>query len=354
MNLRNMNKLIAANVNAMEGYTPGEQPQFSDLVKLNTNENPYPPSPAVNSAILSFDAAGLRRYPDPMANAVRKRIAEIHSCPIECVFAGNGSDEVLALAVKCFAHDGGSVGAFDPTYSLYPVLAEIRNVSCISTPLAEDFTWKEPASDFKPDLFFLTNPNAPTGIAYSHDKIEAFCNRFDGVVLIDEAYADFANGNCMDLALRPDNRNVIVSRTLSKSFSLAGIRFGYCVGPAELIEAMYKVKDSYNLDAITQAIALAALNDLDYMKANAKKICDDRAKLKEQLTVRGWKCTDSQTNFLFARPPMGNAAEIFAKLKEQHIFVRYFPAEKTAEFLRITIGTPEENSRLLEALDTIL
>lgn len=351
--MRDINNFIADNVRAMEGYTPGEQPQFADIVKLNTNENPYPPSPAVFAAVADFNVAGLRRYPDPMANAVRRRIAEIHSCPVECVFAGNGSDEVLALATKCFAHDDGTVGFFDPTYSLYPVLAEIRNVKSLSTPLNDDFTWLEPADDFKADLFFLTNPNAPTGIAYPHDMIEAFCNRFDGVVIIDEAYADFASYNCMDLALRPDNRNVIISRTLSKSFSLAGIRFGYCIGPAELIEAMYKVKDSYNLDAITQAVALAALNDLDYMKANAKKICDDRAKLKEQLTVRGWKCTDSQTNFLFARPPMGNAAEIFAKLKERHIFVRYFPAEKTASYLRITIGTPEENSRLLEVLDTI-
>lgn len=353
MKVRNMNNLIAANVNAMEGYTPGEQPQFSDVVKLNTNENPYPPSPAVSAALSSFDAASLRRYPDPMASAVRKRIAEIHSCPVECVFAGNGSDEVLALAVKCFSHDGGSVGAFDPTYSLYPVLAEIRNVSYISTPLADDFTWRDPADDFRPDIFFLTNPNAPTGIAYAHDRIEAFCNRFEGVVLIDEAYADFANNNCMDLATRPDNRNVIVSRTLSKSFSLAGIRFGYCVGPAELIDAMYKVKDSYNLDAITQAIALAALNDLEYMRSNAEKICTDRMALASQLKARGWSCTDSETNFLFARPPKGNAAEIFAKLKEHHIFVRYFPAEKTAAYLRITIGTPKENSRLLEVIDTL-
>ncbi len=345
-----MNKFIADNVNAMQGYTPGEQPKFADIIKLNTNENPYPPSPKVNEAIAQLSIDGLRRYPDPVAIAVRTRIAEMHGCPVDCVFAGNGSDEVLAVAIKCFTHDGGSIGCFYPTYSLYPVLAEIRNVSTKEIPLNDDFTWRTPPSDYKPDLFFLTNPNAPTAIQYDKETIKDFCAKFDGVVLIDEAYADFAAYNCMDLATAEGNTNVIVSRTLSKSYSLAGLRFGYCVGPKELIDAMYKVKDSYNLNGITQPIALAALNDIEYMKSNTKKIISERTRMEQELAKLGWSFTQSQTNFIFARPPNGNAAEIFAMLKEKHIFVRYFSMPKISEYLRITIGTPEENNKLLEAL----
>ena len=348
-----MNRLIAENIDAMEGYTPGEQPKFDDIVKLNTNENPYPPSPAVAEALARFDTARLRRYSDPLAVAVRTRIAEIHGCPLECVFAGNGSDEVLSLAVRCFTHDTGAVGCFNPTYSLYPVLAEIRNVKCVETPLGPGFSWRTPDPGFKPDLMFITNPNAPTGVMYPKEEVARFCADFEGTVFIDEAYVDFATGNCMDLATAPGNKNVIVSRTLSKSFSLAGLRFGYCIGPAELIEAMYKAKDSYNLDAITQSLALAALVDLDYMCANAAKIKASRTLLSRELAARGWTMTPSETNFIFARPPKNNAAEIFTALKKRHVFVRYFPAPLTREYIRVTIGTPAENARLLAELDAL-
>ena len=340
--------LIASHVAAMEGYVPGEQPKRRDIVKLNTNENPYPPSPAVGRALADFDYTLLRRYPDPMASALRNRAAEICGCAPECVFVGNGSDEVLALATRAFVEDGGAVGCFDPTYSLYPVLSEIRNVVCRRAPLNDDFTWRTPPPDFTADLFFLTNPNAPTGIAYPKSEIAAFCDAFQGVVLIDEAYADFAEDTCMDLATLPGNRNVIVSRTLSKSFSLAGIRTGYCVGPADLIDAMYKVKDSYNLDAVTQAVALAALNDLDWMRANASKIKATRARVAAALLARGWTMTPSSTNFLFARPPAGDARRIFDALRDKGIFVRYFAS--TPEYIRITIGTDAEMDRLLAEL----
>lgn len=340
--------LIAKHVAVMDGYTPGEQPKCRDIIKLNTNENPYPPTPKIKEALAGFDYTSLRRYPDPMGSALRKRIAEMHGCPVECVFAGNGSDEVLALATRSFVSDGGSVGCFDPTYSLYPVLSEIRNVECRKVPLNDDFTWRTPPADFEADLFFLTNPNAPTSVLYPKAEIRSFCASFNGVVLIDEAYADFATDNCMDLAVAPDNRNVIVSRTLSKSFSLAGIRTGYCVGPAELIDAMYKVKDSYNLDGVTQVVALAALNDLEWMRANATKIKATRARVAAELKARGWTMPESNTNFLFVRPPKGNAAEIFDNLRSHNIFVRYF--KSTPEYIRITIGTDDEMDRLLKYL----
>ncbi len=335
----------------MRGYTPGEQPKSRDIVKLNTNENPYPPSPKVAEALAHFDAESLRRYPDPMAVALRKRIAQIHHCAIENVFAGNGSDELLALATRAFVNDGGAIATFDPTYSLYSVLAEIRNVKFRRVKLAKGFAWRRPPASLNAELFFLTSPNAPTGIQYDKQEVRAFCNAIPGVVLIDEAYVDFADASFMDLATEPGNRNVVVTRTLSKSFSLAGLRLGYAVGPADLIDAMYKIKDSYNLDGITQAVALAALNDLPWMRANAKKIRATRARVAKALRDRGWTMTESSTNFLLARPPDGEAERRFQALRAQGIFVRYFPSPPTREYLRISIGTDSDMDRLLSALD---
>lgn len=347
-----MKSPIAENIEAIAGYTPGEQPPAGTrVVKLNTNENPYPPSPLVAKALADIDCASLRRYPDPMVTAVRERIAKIHGTTPEHVFAGNGSDEVLALATRCFVRRGGSAGAFTPTYSLYPVLSGIRDVTYLETPLADDFSWRTP--DFgatPPDLFFLTNPNAPTGIAYPAGEIRDFASSFPGTVLIDEAYVDFSDGSCMELATAPDNGNVVVSRTLSKSFSLAGLRFGYCVGPERLIEAMFKAKDSYNLDAITQRLALAALNDLEWMRANAANIRSERSRLSAALVARGWRCTPSQANFVFARPPSGDAARIFAALRAKGVYVRHFNLPRISDWLRITVGTPAENDALLAAL----
>lgn len=345
-------RAIADNIAAMAGYTPGEQPKSARVVKLNTNENPYPPSPLVAEALARFDAATLRRYPDPLATALRARIAEIHGTDPARVFVGNGSDEVLSLAARCFVRRGGAIGAFTPTYSLYPVLAEIRDVAYVEAPLSGDFSWRPPqfGAGAAPDLFFLTNPNAPTGVAYPVETVRDFARAFDGTVLIDEAYADFADANCMALATAPGNENVIVSRTLSKSFSLAGLRLGYCIGPEPLIEAMFKAKDSYNLDGVTQALALAALGDLDWMRANAGKVSAERARLTDALIARGWRCTPSQANFVFARPPEGNAAAIAAALKAQGIYVRHFNLPGISDWLRVTVGTPAEDDALLAAL----
>ena len=341
--------LIARHVAGMSGYTPGEQPSGPRLVKLNTNENPYPPSPAVAAALAAFDPAALRRYPDPQATAVRRRLAEIHGCSIDQVFAGNGSDEILALATRAFVEDDGSIGYFVPSYSLYPVLAEIRQAEQRPAPLTPDYGWSLP-QDYAASLFFLANPNAPTSLQHDKPTVAAFCRRFPGVVLIDEAYVDFAPENCMDLATAPGNRNTLVMRTLSKSFSLAGLRFGYAVGPVELIQALYKIKDSYNLGAIPQKLALAALNDLDYMHANVKRILATRARLTLELRKRGWRVLDSATNFLFARPPDGNAERVFNQLRAAEIYVRYFPGPATGDSIRISIGTDAEIDTLLENL----
>ncbi|MBR0057272.1 MAG: aminotransferase class I/II-fold pyridoxal phosphate-dependent enzyme, partial [Kiritimatiellae bacterium] len=253
---------------------------------------------------------------------------------------------------RCFVRRGGTIGAFAPTYSLYPVLAEIRDVAYAEAPLAPGFAWQTPQfpDGAAPDLFFLTNPNAPTGVAYPVRAVRDFAASFDGTVLVDEAYADFAGANCMALAAAPDNENVIVSRTLSKSFSLAGLRLGYCVGPERLIEAMFKAKDSYNLDGVAQALALAALDDIDWMRTNAAKIREERARLTAALKARGWRCTHSRTNFVFARPPEGNAAEIAWHLKSHGVLVRHFSLPLVDEWLRVTVGTPAEDDAFLEAL----
>ena len=340
---------ICKNIQALEAYTPGEQPRDGDIIKLNTNENPYPPSPRVAEALRTFDFAQLRLYPDPVSSALRERLADIHDCSLEQVFIGNGSDEILALCTRAFVENDGSVGYFVPSYSLYPVLADIRGVEHRPVLLNADFGWQMPA-DYRASLFFLTNPNAPTSMMHDKATVAAFCASFDGVVLIDEAYADFADTHCMDLATALGNRQTLVMRTLSKSFSLAGLRFGYVIGPEPLITALYKIKDSYNMDMLAQVVARAALNDLDAMRENVRKIRDTRERLAAALTQRGWRVCPSQTNFLFARPPDGNAKLVFEQLKAARIYVRYFPGDFTGEYLRITIGTDEQMMKFKDAL----
>ena len=347
---------IAKSVRTLEAYTPGEQPKAKNAVKLNTNENPYPPSPKCAETLRGFDVDALRRYPDPVFTALRGRIAKIWKTSPERVFVGNGSDEILTLAAKAFVEDDEAIGSLDPSYSLYKTLAEIRNVPFIPSPLADDFTWKKPV--LKSDgtdvsLFLLTNPNAPTGTVTSIETVTAFAKKFRGVVIVDEAYADFAKTNCVPLATAPDNRNVIVMRTFSKSFSLAGLRVGYCIGPEDLIEALYKVKDSYNADAVAQAVALAALNDLPWMRSNSARVRKTRVRVAKKLAKRGWDVLPSESNFLFARPAHRPASEIFDALRGMNIFVRYFKGPRTGDRLRITIGTDAEMDILLKALSSL-
>ena len=334
---------IARHVRKLEEYVPGEQPRAKSVVKLNTNENPYPPSPKCRAAIRAFDYARLRRYPDPNCSELCAEIARLNGTTPERVFVGNGSDEILALAAKCFVEDDESIGSLDPSYSLYKTLAAIRNVK-----------WTGLDVTTSTSLFLLTNPNAPTGEFREPSEIAAFAKKFRGVVIVDEAYGDFARSNCMSLATAEANRNLIAMRTFSKSYSLAGLRVGYCVGPRDLIRAMYKVKDSYNVDALAQTVALAAIRDQDWMRKNAAKVIRSRTRLSAALEKRGWDVLPSEANFVFARPPApAKAADIFARLRERNIFVRYFPGPKTGDRLRVTVGTEPEMKTLLKALDEL-
>ena len=334
---------IARHVRKLEEYVPGEQPRAKSVVKLNTNENPYPPSPKCRAALRAFDCARLRRYPDPNCSELCAEIARLNGTTPERVFVGNGSDEILALAAKCFVEDDESIGSLDPSYSLYKTLAAIRNVK-----------WTGLDVTASTSLFLLTNPNAPTGEFREPSEIAAFAKKFRGVVIVDEAYGDFARANCMSLATAEANRNLIAMRTFSKSYSLAGLRVGYCVGPRDLIRAMYKVKDSYNVDALAQTVALAAIRDQDWMRKNAAKVIRSRTRLSAALEKRGWDVLPSEANFVFARPPApAKAADIFARLRERNIFVRYFPGPKTGDRLRVTVGTEPEMKTLLKALDEL-
>ena len=344
---------ITRAVQALTPYVPGEQPKSRTVVKLNTNENPYPPSPACAEVLKGFDLDRLRRYPDPVFAALRARLAKIWKTVPERIFVGNGSDEILTLMARAFVEDEEAIGSLDPSYSLYKTLAAIRNVAFVPTPLGNGFAWDGRIATEKATptaLFLLTNPNAPTGVFAPVETIAAAARRFKGVLVVDEAYADFAKTNAAALATAPHNHNIVVMRTLSKSFSLAGLRLGYCIGPEDLIEALYKVKDSYNVDALAQAVALAALNDLPWTRANVAKVRKTRTRVARELARRGWDVPHSESNFLFARPAHRPAGELFEALRRRSIFVRYFPGPRTGDRLRITIGTDADMDTLLAAL----
>lgn len=345
-----MNSYIKKSVLAMQGYTPGEQPTDPRVIKLNTNESPYPPTPAVQKALQSLKVETLRLYPDPLSTALRRKISELHGCAPENVFVGNGSDETLALCSRAFVEDDGAIGYFDPSYSLYPVLAQIRAVAARPVALGPDFEWTMPA-DYRTSLFFMTTPNAPTGIQYPKNAIREFCARFPGIVVLDEAYVDFAREHSMDLALACDN--VLVMRTLSKSYALAGLRLGYVVGAAPLIEALFKIKDSYNIDRITQAVALAALSDQAHMQSLVERIRSTRRRTTAELERLGFRVFPSESNFLWVKPPRIPSAKLYRRLREQNILVRYFSGPRTQDYLRITIGTDEQMQALTNAIQAM-
>lgn len=344
-----MTSYIRDNVAALHAYTPGEQPREAGVVKLNTNENPYPPAPSVLAVLAGISADALRMYPDPVCTTLREAIAEVHGCQASQVFCGNGSDEILSLCIRAFVPDHGRIGYWDPSYSLYPVLAGIADVGVEPLPLAPDFSWPAMPSRYDVPLFFWTNPNAPTSLQCAIDGIADYADRSAGVVVVDEAYADFADTNALGLV--SEYPNVIVTRTFSKSYSLAGARLGYAIGPQPLIEALFKIKDAYNINRLTQELGRLAMTDQAHMRANVERIRATRTRVSQSLAGQGWQVLPSQTNFLWARPPNRSAAEWFEELRSQRIFVRFFPSAATRDYLRITIGTDEQMDVFLQTVD---
>jgi histidinol-phosphate aminotransferase len=361
-------QLIRPLVQDLHAYVPGEQPRIKGLIKLNTNENPYPPSPRVLAAVQAAVDGRLRLYPNPTAQKLREKLARLHGCGLENILVGNGSDEVLALAVRAFVEPAQNslfifkhgrpwkavVQYFTPSYSLYPVLADIHGATKNAMALNPDFTLpnlrelkRSRKWDFNAALTFITTPNAPGGRGYATAEMEQLCRAQRGVVLLDEAYVDFAAENALKLALKYPQ--VLVARTFSKAYSLCFQRVGYLVGHAELIAALHKIRDSYNVNGLGQIAAEATLDDLKYYRANFQKIIATRDRLARELAALGFEVLPSQTNFVLARPPRFPAETWLHKLRDRNILVRWFSASELKDFLRITIGTPEEAAALVQA-----
>jgi len=352
-------KLIRPGVRNLHPYVPGEQPKIRGLIKLNTNENPYPPSPRVLAAVKQATDQRLRLYPNPTAERLREALAKYHACKTENIIVGNGSDELLAMAVRCFVEPPRPVQFFTPSYSLYPVLAEIHGARVNPVALKPNFDFAPPNQlqrdgkwDFRAPLTLVTTPNAPSGRGYSTKQLEALCVRQQGVVVLDEAYVDFAQENALKLALK--HPNVLVARTFSKSYSLCSLRVGYFVGHPELIGALDKIRDSYNVNGLGQAAALATLENMAYYRANIQKIVGTREELRRQLSTLGFEVMPSHTNFLLARPPGMPAEQWIEALRARNILVRWFRDRAVSQYLRITVGTDREAAALVRAARAVL
>jgi histidinol-phosphate aminotransferase len=295
----------------------------------------------------------LRRYPNPTADAFRVVAAKLFGVTPDMIIAGNGSDDILTIASRTVISDGGKLAVPDPSYSLYPVLAHLQDASVVRIPWLANYTLPtEALVNSGAQAIYLPNPNAPTGTFVPAEQISELAARFQGLVLVDEAYVDFADTNCVSLVHKHDN--VLVSRTLSKAYSLAGLRFGFAIGPVKIIDEMMKVKDSYNCDAIAIAAATAALEDQAYARNTWDHVRSERTRLTAELTSLGWAVIPSAANFVLATPPGGRGRDIYKGLKQQGILVRYFDAPGLNDKVRITIGTSQENNALLAGIRQIL
>jgi len=343
-------QFVRAMVRAMEGYTPGEQPDSGQrVVKLNTNENPFPPSDRVMAAIAAISAESLRRYPNPTADVFRDAAAKLHGLTRNHFLVGNGSDDILTIATRCFMSSGDTLAYPDPTYSLYPVLAKLQDAKTAAVPWGAD--WSLPADalvNCGASAIYLANPNAPSGTLVPSSDVAELARRFSGLVLVDEAYADFAEENCV--ALVDEFSNVVISRSLSKAYSLAGLRCGYAIGQPEVIAEMMKVKDSYNTDAIAIVAGAAALADQAHARGTWENVKTERVRVSRELTEIGFTVLPSQANFILAAVPGGRGREMYLGLKQQGILVRYFDLPGLRDKLRITIGQSHENNALLAGI----
>ncbi len=350
------------NIRRMAGYTPGEQPTDTGVLKLNTNENPWPPSPAVMSALAAIAPEALRRYPSPTAAGFLAEAARLHGVGPDQLVATNGGDELLRLAITTFVPPGAPIGVAEPSYSLYPVLAAIHDSPVHAVELDDD--WSLPA-DFASrlnaagvPLTLLVNPHAPSGRLLDADAVSAIAAALDGVLLVDEAYVDFTDPGHDLVGLIQRHDNLMILRTLSKGYSLAGLRLGYGIGPSGLIGPIArKTRDSYSVDAVADALGAAALADQATARASWEAVRAERLRLINALRERGFGIPDSQSNFCLARVPDGrghSAADLYRGLKAGGILVRHFETPRLADCLRITIGTPEQNDALLHGLDALL
>jgi histidinol-phosphate aminotransferase len=344
----------------IEPYVAGEQPKPGQkIIKLNTNENPYPASPKVREVLSEVEIGLLARYPETSSLVVRTELAKVLDVTPEQVFCGNGSDEVLAFSFQAFFESGEGAAPLlvpDISYSFYPVYAELYSIPLKKIPLKDDFSIDVDAfCEGNGGGVAFANPNAPTSKLLSLSDVEKILlANPDHVVLVDEAYAAFSGVTARTLL--PKYKNLLVTGTLSKSHSLAGLRLGFAVGDPELIEGLTRIRDSFNsypVDAIAQKVAAVAVSENDWVMENVRKICSTRDRIAEELRARGWVVPESKTNFLFAKPSGLTAEAIYTNLRGKGILVRYFNKPRISEYLRITIGTDEEMDALLKAVDEI-
>lgn len=342
---------IRANILAMAGYAPGEQPRADGIIKLNTNENPYPPSPRVFEAIReTLTGDRLRKYPEPLGHTFRHRAAKVLGIDPDSILIGNGSDDLLTILTRAYVPEGGLIASPTPSYILYRSLAEIQGARFECVPFTPDWRLPNPWPIHKANLTFLPNPNSPSGTMVSHDSIRLVAEQSGCPLILDEAYVDFADSNGLKLA----GKSIIVTRTLSKSYALAGIRFGYAVADPSVIRELIKVKDSYNCDVLSLAAAAAALEDQDYLRETRARILATRARLDESLAGLGFVVTPSQANFVWCRRSDRPVKPIYEELKNRKILVRYMNYAGYGDGLRISVGTDEEVNRLLQELSSIL
>ena len=337
-------------IEALDAYAPGEQPRDgADVVKLNTNENPYPPSPQAIAALGAVGGEALRRYPQPLADAFRDAAAEVLGVDPDWILAGNGSDDLLTMLFRAVTGDGRAVAYPAPTYVLYRTLAAMQGAPVREVAFGEDYALPvEGLAAADAPLTIVANPNSPSGTAAATSRLAALADRLSGVLAVDEAYAAFADASALDLVRRSER--VIVLRTLSKSHGLAGLRLGFGVAHPRLLAGLARVKDSYNVDAVAAVVGAAAIRDVAYTGETVARIRRTRARLTAALAGRGFRVWPSQANFVLARPADGGARRLYEGLRARGILVRYFAEPGLADKLRITVGTEDQTTRLLSAL----
>jgi histidinol-phosphate aminotransferase len=331
---------VRPTIRQMDGYTPGEQPAFGErVVKLNTNENPFKPSDKVMQAIREIEAEMLRRYPNPLADGFRCAAAKVLGITPDMIIAGNGSDDILTIATRTFLSHGDTLAAPEPTYSLYPVLAQLQDVKYAAVPWEKDYALPIDALvATKARAIYLANPNAPTGTMVPPLKVGELAKAFHGLVLVDEAYVDFADDNC--LGLIHDYGNLAITRTFSKGYS-------------QVIREMMKAKDSYNCDAISVTAATAAILDQEYARTSWSHVRSERQRVSSELIQLGWEVLPSHANFILAICPDGRGRDAYIGLKNQGILVRYFDKPGLTDKIRITIGTSQENNALIGGIKAL-
>ncbi|MBN2475505.1 MAG: histidinol-phosphate transaminase [Pirellulales bacterium] len=343
-----------AKIEAMAGYVPGEQPQDDQFIKLNTNENPYPCSPSVVRAVEETARRGLQKYPHPMAQAFREQAADVLGVPADWILCGNGSDDILTIATRSFVGDGELLRLPYPSYILYKTLAQLQGAKSEEVFFEQDWSLPDAFAATTDDLrlVFLPNPNSPSGTVVPPEQVLQLAQRLPCPLLVDEAYADFAEVHCLDLVTKSEK--ILVSRSLSKSYALAGLRFGYVVAQPEIIAGLTKVKDSYNCDALSIAAATAALGDQAWLAENRARIVATRQRLTAGMRKLGFAAVDSQANFTWNVHPEQPAKPLYGRLKQDGILVRYMDYPGWGDGLRISVGTDEQIDICLERLAAIL